>query len=83
MLEFTLVTALFINGAMLLIEKIGLIEWVQMRVKSNFIYKMVGCNFCLSHHLTLLIMIPFFLVDFNYLYFIIPLMVAGLIHIVR
>jgi len=83
MLELILIVALFINGTMLLLDKIGLIEWLQMRVKSDFIYKMLGCNFCLAHHLTLLFLIPLFLIDFNYLYFAIPLMVAGLIHTIR
>ena len=83
MLEFILMIALLINGVMLLIDKIGLLDWLQMRIKSDFIYKMLNCNFCLAHHLTLLFLIPLFLLDFNYLYFAIPLMVAGLIHTVR
>jgi len=83
MLEYVIVTALIINGLMLFMDKVGFIYWVQLKVKSDFIYKMFGCNFCIAHHLTLLYIIPFFLIDFNYLYFAFPLMVAGLIHVVR
>ena len=83
MLELILLVAFFINGTMLLLEKLGVIDWLQLHVKSDFIYKMLNCNFCLAHHLTFLFLIPLFLIDFNYLYFAIPLMVAGLIHTVR
>ena len=81
MLTVTILTALFINGALILFDKWCVIEWLQMRVKSDFIYKMIGCNFCLSHHLALIVVLC--LPDFNYLYLSIPLMVAGLIHAIK
>jgi len=83
MLEFTIVSALIINGVMLLMDKFGLIYWMQLKVKSDLIYKMLSCNFCIAHHLTLLYILPFFLTNFNYLYLIVPLMVAGLINAIR
>ena len=81
MLTVTILVSLFVNGLIILLDKWGVIEWLQMRVKSGFIYKMVGCNFCLSHHLALIVVLC--LHDFNYLYLAIPLMVAGLIHTLK
>ncbi len=80
---FAVFASLFINGLFILLEKFGLLDWLRMRVTNNLISKMLDCYFCLAHHITLLVTIPVMIMDFNVTYLAVPLMVAGVINLMK
>jgi hypothetical protein len=75
--------ALFINGTFILLNKLGALDWLRMRVENKFFSKMLDCYFCLSHHLAVLAITPILIYDFNALYLLVPLMVAGIINLLN
>ena len=79
----TLMMSFIINGLLVLSDKFGALEWVIQRTKNDFIAQMLGCAFCLSHHLTLIALICIFSYEFKLIYLLIPISVAGLINLMR
>lgn len=75
--------ALVINGLLALLDKWGLLLKAQYYAKNEFLHKLLSCYFCISHHLAVIGIIPIMLVDLNYFYLAVPLMVAGVINLLR
>lgn len=78
-----LIASMVLNGIFTLSDKLGALEWIICRVKNNFLAKMLDCDFCLSHHLTLIATIPLLIYDFKLIYLLIPISVAGIINQLR
>ena len=78
----TVLTTFLVNGIITLLEKFNALEWLMLR-SNKFFYKMLDCYFCLSHHLTALLILPILITDFKLIYLAIPLMVAGIINQIK
>jgi hypothetical protein len=78
-LLIVLMNVVALNGIFLLWDKLGFLEWIICRIKNNFLAKMLGCTFCLTHHLTLILIFPLLITEFHIIYLFIPVSVAGII----
>jgi hypothetical protein len=76
----TCIVAFLVNGMITLFYKIGLLDWLDMKAKKEVVSKMLGCLFCLSHHLAFIPTLILMYFDFNLLYLFVPLMVAGILN---
>jgi len=80
----TLMASFVINGLLILSDKFEALQWLIQRTKNDFLARMLSCDFCLSHHVTLLALLAFvFPYEFEYAYLLIPISVAGLINLMR
>ena len=74
---------MLVNGLLTLLEKWGWILKAQYYAKNDFWHKLFSCYFCMSFHLTVILTVPLLIADLNYFYFAVPLMVAGIINLLR
>lgn len=78
----TVAVALLVNGILYLLDKFYVLNWIQGN-GSKFFYDMFNCQFCLSHHLALIIVIPSLCLNQNWIELFVPLSVAGIINLIR
>ena len=71
--------AMVINGLLILLEKWDVLNWL----RGNIGGKVFDCYFCLSHHLAMLVILPFVINNGQFELLLIPLMVAGLINLTK
>jgi len=69
-------TALIITSILIVADKTGIRNWAMLYAPSEFISKIIECNFCLTHHVVATFIAGVLIVDFDFLLLFVPLMTA-------
>ena len=74
-------------GFLIVLEKHNiknLVSKLSKRLNSRFLYEVSECDFCLSHHIGLVLLVPFIMVrEFNLVYLLYPFMSISLIYLIK
>ena len=74
-------------GFLIVLEKYNikaLVSKLSKRLNSRFIYEVSECDFCLSHHIGFIILVPFMMIrEFNLIYLLYPFMSISLIYLIK
>jgi len=61
------------------INKIGLLEWLQLRSPNNYYTTLLNCEFCLSFRFAFISLIPYLIfIEFDFVYLFVPLITSGI-----